>query len=442
MSRDCIKHILAVLSALLLPLPPAASSSFNGYSEVFTTLNLYQSPDKIGSTEIAFPLDLGIIFDAQFDISDFVFIRTAFSSAASDVFPNAVPGMTGSDGTASFFVDEISASVNLFSMGRMSTISVFLGRTFEAAGTDAYRVKYLGVAPIASPLLQTRISPLGAMPLYASKGLGIAYHFRFIRPLVLSAAVTLPMGNKTSPLAAALEAAAAKDGSPISASKEILAFDLRAAMAGERNGKMAIADYSLGASLVTSSPFPIGGIYFAQTALMGNPYGFSFFYQVGISTDSGILTIVEPRWLFGTLHFNVTFFMLPGSASTFDNLTLLEFANPAIAGFGIDSPPWGLGLTFYKDPWYVGNFRAKLGVSIVGGLYTPDLDSLSVAAPTLLQLIHVQVTPYIFLTLPNGTFHLAATVDPLNSTPDPSAGAFVPDIISSIRIRVGYMVTF
>jgi hypothetical protein len=435
------KRVFTMMVCLLTGLPHLfAVSTFSGLAEMFYALRIDDGTRTIVGADdkgkdvygtVTAPMDLTVLFDGQFDIADFVFVRTSLAALGTNVIKDSIAGVSLSGDYYGFSIDEISLSLHFPVLSTMHYLSLFVGNNFESPGTDSYLGKYFGTSPISSSLIQNRLSHNG-VPLYPTPGYGLAYHVKL--PIDLMASLSGIV--------------------PIDLTEGYSSFDVRAAGVYSSFSFDAFAGVNLqfNNKTIDTAQYHVGFTgFYSHTDVWG------IFLQAGIKNNmkgklpelfnvKNLYVVLEPRFAIGPIKFDVTLFSLPGETDTYiyDSLAFVNFANrPDVNGKKLGA--LGGGVTVYKDDLYIGPLQSKVALSIVAGL-SNNLDALIYPTPeyNATNYLHLQITPYWSINMGKGDLSLLLTFDPLNRRipPGPTGGTYISDPWSSFGFRLGYIVNF
>jgi len=377
-----MKKTLVLLSALLLFNASMFSSTFfSGYAggKIGYTSSTSENPEATDEKdkEVFNPdMKLQAFFAGQFNFTQNTWGRMEFSIDTDDFIDQSL--FTSTD--TRFQVDELSLTLRKQSLNLSNYFSTYMG-TYDPIGSDIFLQRYFSIEEIASKITDSWLGMDGSI-LYPHFGIGISDVLRlYSQPIAFGGYLYLNQFKNYK--------------------FYVFNSDLRFAC----NYRYFTCDFACGIGTPFTNKYKgqdaiivIEKIYWhcGTTLLFGNNYTQSLFAQAGIfnaefsasstkgnapSNDAYLL--LEPRFIFGKNHLNITAYSLPS-----DTVTKLQYLDDTL----------GVNLNFYSEALSINGSPFILGCHTTLSFtdkYFSDLPKFGSFFATETRCFNVNVIPYI-----------------------------------------------
>ncbi len=401
------KKLFSIVAATFLTISSInAAASFTG----FTGGKLNYSANPNSSTYDP-ELKLQAFLAGQFNFSQNLWAHMEFSIDTNDLISKTL-----FDSTDSLFqVDEISIISRTVFQNAANYFSAYMG-TYDPIGSDLFLQRYFGIEPIASKITESWLGLAGSI-LYPHFGIGVS-------DVIKSANTPWAFGTY-----AYINHEDAK--------YFVLNFDLRTAC----TYRFFTCDFAggIGAPLAnkykgTDVLVAIEKLYWhaGTTILFGNNYTPSLFMQAGlfnasftakssgmfVGTDD-IYLLIEPRFVFGNNHINLTAYSLP--QETVNNLLFVD-------------DTLGADLNFYSDSLIMGSHTAAIGAHICASFTNKDFLDLADIKHITSNGFNVNFVPYFSTNLLDGQLHAQMKIKFMELAKGTWFKAFTADISYTCKL--------
>jgi len=404
-----MKKIKCLILSLLLICTTSSAFAytfFSGYAGGkvnYKAINEKYDPD----------LTLQAFFAGQFNFTENSWGRMEFSVNTNDLLNFSIFEQSASKMNAEFQFDELSFVSRSIMANKFNYFSAYMG-TYDPIGSDIFLQRYFGMEPIKSQLSDSWLGMAGSI-IYPHFGAGLSDIMRFTNiPLAAGGYVYVNKDNKF-----------------------ILNFDGR--FAGVY--RFFTFDLAAGLGLPLSNKYDADDVivvvntlnlHAGLTMLLGNKYTNSLFIQAGCKADidksreipflistSDLYCIVEPRFIYGEGHINITAYCLPV-------ITIEKLLN-------VDDP-MGIDFNIYTDTFAIKNKIYSFGWHTGFSLAVPNSNYKAFFAQTPAEIFtnfnnfNVNLTPYISTQLFNGTLHAQGKIQVMSFIKSEWFNAFSFDV--------------
>lgn len=333
------KLIFSTVSLLFLSSAIFASTFFSGLAGGKIGYTSDQTTTKDGKNIIDPELKLQAFFAGQFNFTQNTWARMELSIDTEDFINQSL--FTSTD--SSFQIDELSFTARNQTLKLSNYFSAFMG-TYDPIGSDIFLQRYFPTGEISSRLTDSWLGLDGSI-LYPHFGIGISDVMRlYNQPVAFGGYLYLNHEDRKY---------------------YVLNSDLRFAC----NYRYITCDFATGIGTPLSNKYKgqpvilaIEKIYWhcGTTLLVGNSYTQSLYAQAGIfnielkaekkinpeTLINDTYLLLEPRFLFGKTHLNLTLFTLP--AATVKKIQYIDDT------LGADINFYSENLSFTGSPFTIG----------------------------------------------------------------------------------------
>ena len=350
-------------------------------------------------------LCLQAFFQGQFNFNPNMWGHLEFSIDTEDFLGKELFHKTG----ANFKVDEISLIFKSQTEASANYLSLFMG-TYDPIGSDIFLQRYFGIQPIASKITESWLGLAGSV-LYPHFGIGIADVVKlYNEPIAFGGYVYLNHEDKDY---------------------YVLNADLRFASVLS----YFTCDFAGGIGVPLADKYKGEDVFIAidkvywhagTTMLIGNNFTNSLFMQAGIYNASfrakqessivspqDIYILLEPRFLLGNTHLNISLYSLP--EQTVKKLLLVE-------------DTMGLNVNLFSSASLASSNSLTYGVHVCFSLIDKTIEDLKEIQKITTDDLNVAITPYIESDFLSGQLHFQGSIRLMDFVREKASHAFSLDL--------------
>lgn len=376
--------IAASLFLLLVPAKTFAGSFFT--ANAGGRLNYSSTPDAA----VYDPnLSMEAFIESQFNFSETLWSHFNFSLKTGDFLSQKLFSATD----AAFKIDEISLISSAKIENSVNYLGIYMG-SFDPVGSDFFFQRYFGQQPIASKLTESWLGKASSI-LYPHFGIGLSDVIRFNKnPMALG--IYAYFNNEDE------KYYVFNTDLRYACVYRYLSFDIAGGIGIPLSDKYNGTD----AIVVVDTVYWHAG----ATLLVGNNYTQSLFIQGGLfnasftKKDSSIIAspddfyiLIEPRFLIGNTHLNLTVYSLP--KQTVEQLLFIK-------------DTLGVNINVYNDTLNWGSKKVCVGTNFAVSFKDRTfMDIMSLKDDVMTFNFDAFITPYFSTNLLNGQVHGQITVE-------------------------------
>ena len=400
------RHIFLLTLTLFISTGLFAATSFSGYAGGKLNYSANAAAEDYDPD-----IKLQAFFAGQFNFSQNMWSHLEFSIDTNDLLGESLFHQTDSK----FQIDEISLILRSNIGNSANYFSSFMG-TYDPIGSDIFLQRYFNIKPIGSKISESYLGLAGSI-LYPHFGIGISDVIKFYSsPIALGGYVYFNHeDSKYYVLNSDLRFASVL---------RYFTFDFACGLG------IPLADKYHGEDVIIA----VEKVYWhaGTTMLIGNNFTNSIFLQAGIYnasftakqnsalvSPSDIYLLLEPRFLVGNTHLNVSIFSLPP-----DTVKKLLFVNDTL---GIDA-------NFYTEMSPSGINSLSFGSHVCVSFINKNFYDLKDIANITENGLNITVIPYVATSFLSGELHFQGTIrimDFIRGTPE-----------KAISVDLGYRTKF
>jgi len=351
-------------------------------------------------------LSMEAFIESQFNFSETLWSHFNFSLKTGDFLSQKLFSATD----ASFKIDEISLISSAKIENSVNYLGVYMG-SFDPVGSDFFFQRYFGQQPIASKLTESWLGKASSI-LYPHFGIGISDVLRF----------------NQSPMAIGLYAYFNNEDEKYfvfntdlryACVYRYLSFDIAGGIGIPLSDKYNGSD----AIVVVDTVYWHAG----ATLLLGNNYTQSLFIQGGLfnasftKKDASIIAspddfyiLIEPRFLIGNTHLNLTVYSLP--KKTVEQLLFIK-------------DTLGCNINVYNDSLNWGSKKVCVGTNFAVSIKDRTfMDVMNLKDDFMSFNFDAFITPYFSTNLLNGEVHGQVTLEVMDFFRNNWQNAFSVDL--------------
>lgn len=376
------KNIILLAALFYISSELFAATSFSGYAG--GKLN-YSGNNNQGTYDP--DLKLQAFFAGQFNFSQNAWSHLEFSINTGDFLGQSIFHATD----AQFQIDEISLILRANLYTSANYFSVFMG-TYDPIGSDIFLQRYFNIKPIDSKITESYLGIAGSI-LYPHFGFGVSDVIRFYnQPVAFGGYLYINHEDKDY---------------------YVVNADLRFAA----NLSYFTCDFACGLGIPLADKYKGEDVIIAveklywhagTTILLGNNFTPSLFLQAGIYnasfkanqggsivSPSDLYILVEPRFLLGNTHLNISLYSLPEQT-----VKKLLYVDDTL----------GMDVNMYSSASMAFSNSVTFGVHFSLSLINKSFMDLKDIATFTTDDMNISVTPYIESQFLSGQLHLQGTL--------------------------------